>query len=380
MKNNQYTKHRVVLVTNFPSYHQVDVFNQINRYIKKYPEILFQVFYLRKLTPGRQWKALPALKHDYYFVKEWRIHNHFYLNPNFFNVLLRYSPTRCIITQYASIAMQLLMYYCNWKKIPWIFWSESPGVEHTELPIIKDEKLRRLLRHIAIIPIRKGPEQIWGIGKRAVKQFTDLTNVSRVVNVPYFLNQTTLQNIKRCSKNKPLKFLFAGKFIYRKGIDIFLKAIEILIKKGKEFEVMLVGDGPGKELIKPKLDHIAKYVKHEGFKEISEMPEIFTACDVLVCPSRYDGWGMIVAEAMAAGMPVISTMQTGAAIDMVQNGVNGILLSEPRVDLLVEAMEIFIKKPELIIKMGLNARKMASRYSCEIGAKLILHNLDIITH
>ena len=111
----------------------------------------------------------------------------------------------------------------------------------------------------------------------------------------------------------------------------------------------------------------------------SEMPEIFTACDVLVCPSRYDGWGMIVAEAMAAGMPVISTAQVGAAIDMLQNGVNGILLSEPKVDLLAEAMEVFIKKPELIVKMGINARKKASRYSCEIGAKLILHNLDIIS-
>jgi len=379
LKNNQCPKHRVALITNFPSYYQVDIFNQINSYIKKYPNVSFKVFYLRKLTPGRQWKVLPALKHDYCFVKEWRIHKHFYLNPNFFDVIRQYSPTYCIVTQYASIAMQLLMYYCNWKKIPWIFWSESAGMEYTELPIIKNEKLRHLLRHIALTPIRKGPKQIWGIGERAVKQYSQLTQVTCIKNVPYFFNQIILQRIKRNYKNKHVKFLFAGKFVYRKGLDILLKAIEILIEGGKEFEVIIVGDGPDKDLINLEKDYMTKYLKYKGFKEISEMPEVFAACDVLVCPSRYDGWGMVVAEAMAAGMPIISTMQTGSAIDILQNGVNGILLSEPKVDLLVEAMGEFIKNPEIIVNMGINARKTASRYSCKIGAKLILHNLNIIS-
>jgi glycosyltransferase involved in cell wall biosynthesis len=48
--------------------------------------------------------------------------------------------------------------------------------------------------------------------------------------------------------------------------------------------------------------------------------------DVLICPSRYDGWGMVVVEAMEAGMPVISSKNTTSAIDLINNFNNGILL------------------------------------------------------
>ena len=107
------------------------MFNEI--YSMKTIEL--KVFYLRKLPPGRQWKDLQNIKHNHAFINEWRIHPHFYVNPGFLRSVASFNPDAIVITQYASIAMQLLMYCCIVMRKPWIFWAEAPGVQYTELPI-----------------------------------------------------------------------------------------------------------------------------------------------------------------------------------------------------------------------------------------------------
>ncbi len=87
----------------------------------------------------------------------------------------------------------------------------------------------------------------------------------------------------------------------------------------------LVGEGP----LRPKLERML--LKHQdrvhfrGFRSWEELPEFYRRSDFLCVPSRYDGWGLVVPEGLAAGLPVISTDRTGAALEFI-NQKNGWLI------------------------------------------------------
>ena len=67
-------------------------------------------------------------------------------------------------------------------------------------------------------------------------------------------------------------------------------------------------------------------VEFVGFKDWPELPAFYHEADLLCVPSRHDGWGLVVPEGLAAGLPVISTARTGAALDLIQPGQNGWLI------------------------------------------------------
>jgi len=356
----------IAIITNMPSYHQVDLFNAISQL----REINLHVYYLRKITPGRQWKTLRNINHSHTFVKEFRIHPHFYINKGLFKKLRAFRPDLIIVTQYASISMQLVMYYASLFKVPWVFWSEKPGVEWTELPIFKSEFLRKLFRKIALIPIKHWPQEVWGIGKRAQEYFSEITNCP-CKNLPYFADFSRFLQIKRDNPHNPIRFLYAGKFVLRKGVDILIEAVDSLISKKKNFEFIFIGDGPLRNKVVELSHEYPSNVKYLGFKEIDEIPSVFAECDILVCPSRYDGWGMVVAEAMAAGMPVISTIKTGAAIDMINNGINGFILEKLTPEELALKMLFLIDRKNIVSEMGKSAKVKALEYTAHNGARII---------
>ena len=64
----------VLIITNMPSYHKVDLFNKID----EFKDINLDVIYLREITPGRQWKKIRKIKHSHKFIREIKIHKHFY--------------------------------------------------------------------------------------------------------------------------------------------------------------------------------------------------------------------------------------------------------------------------------------------------------------
>lgn len=361
---------KIAVVTNMPSYHQVDFFNRLS----ELPSIELHVFYLRELTPGRQWIELKEINHQHTFVREHRIHNHFYLNTGFFRTVKCFEPDLIIITQYASIAMQGMMYYAMIRRIPWIFWSERPGVEWTELPIFNSNLLRKVFRKAALIPVKKATA-VWGIGKRATSYFQSMSPRS-CKNLPYYSDIRPFLDIIRNDLSEPIKFLYAGKFNIRKGFDVLVDSIDIIMGQGRQAKFTFVGDGPLKHKLMELVSKYSPHVEYIGFKEIREMPSIFAKCDVLLCPSRYDGWGMVVAEGMAAGMPVISTTNTGAAIDMIINKINGLILENLNTDEIAKAINYFISNPQSIPRMREEARKISLRYHVEVGAKNFLRYVD----
>lgn len=355
---------RVAVITNFPSYHSVDVFNQLATQVE------LKVFYLRQLPPGRQWTKLRDITHDAEFVKEWRVHQHFYLNPGALRHIDNFRPQCLVVTQYASIAMQLAMYRNSLLRRPWVYWSEAPGVAFAELPIFRSDRMRRIARRIALAPLRLGPKQVWGIGVRARDAYAQCTG-AECFNVPYYSDQSAFRAIRRNGAGPVVRFLYCGKLIPRKGFDVTLRAIERLSQAGENFQVLVVGDGPDRSLLEGLSSAARTRVEYVGFKELAQMPEVYAAADVLVFPSRYDGWGMALIEAMAAGMPVLSTPGTGAAIDYLRDGENGFFHAIGDDAALAEHMKFFIHHPEKISEFGARAKQDVAELEATCGSQRI---------
>jgi glycosyltransferase involved in cell wall biosynthesis len=369
-------KPKVAIITSFPRAQRIHVYNEMARL----DEVNFRVFYLREKIYGRYWTYGPSIEHDAVFIPEIRLRPHLYLSPGLLRAYRAYSPDLMIMTQYASPGMQLVMYHDSILNRPWVFWAEIPYVRYAENPIVSNNKLRAILRNFAMLPIKHWPCEVWGIGKNAVAEYRQLVdqNIS-VKNLPYYADLNRFFSAGEQRSHAPhVRFLFSGSLSLRKGADILAEAIQILTGQGHNFEVHIAGKGPLQSCFEFLSDKAKEKIKLYGFVQLNEIPTIYADADVLLFPSLHDGWGMTLPEGMAAGMPVISTAQTGSAVDMIIHGENGYLMESLNTDQLVFYMRTFIEKPAIIRTMGEKARETAANYTHRVGARVFLdmiHNV-----
>jgi len=126
--------------------------------------------------------------------------------------------------------------------------------------------------------------------------------------------------------------------------------------------LLLVGDGSVRPRVEERIAALGLSGKARllGFR--SDVPEILHACDVLVLNSRYEGLGLAVMEAMAAGLPVVAT-QVGGIPELVQPGVTGRLVAPADSAGLATALADLLADPDLRKRMGEAARRRADSFS-----------------
>src|SRR5262249_36569992 len=110
-------------------------------------------------------------------------------------------------------------------------------------------------------------------------------------------------------------------------------------------------------------------IEYAGFQAPEALPEFFARAHVFVLPSRYDGWGVVVNQALAAGLPVICSDAVGAGHDLVMDEVNGLKFSVGDATALAERMRRFLDAPGTIESWGNASRAKARDYLPERGAE-----------
>ncbi len=122
-----------------------------------------------------------------------------------------------------------------------------------------------------------------------------------------------------------LRILFSGSLIERKGVDLLGGGLCCAgPRKSHGVRLTLAGVGPLQESMETDLVGLPRSGGlSAGLCLGTDLPSVYAQADVLCVPSRYDGWAMVVPEGLAAGLPVITTDQTGAAHDLIKTGDNG---------------------------------------------------------
>jgi len=126
--------------------------------------------------------------------------------------------------------------------------------------------------------------------------------------------------------------------IARKGIDLLLKAFDMLTKEGLRFRLLLVGNEaelPGLLAALPAATR--ERIEFAGFQVPENLPPFFARADIFVLPSRHDGWGVVVNQALGAGLPCIVTQSVGAS-EVIREGFNGLIVPPNDERVLADAM------------------------------------------
>ncbi len=158
--------------------------------------------------------------------------------------------------------------------------------------------------------------------------------------------------------NRPLKVLFAGALIQRKGISYLLDAVD---RVGAEVELTIVG-----RRFQPNQQVDEALSRVRWFETLShgQVLDLMVESDVLVLPSLCEAFGLVVAEAMACGLPVIVTPNVGAA-DLVGDGREGFIVPICCSEAIAERLHTLHRDPEMLAAMSRNAQATAAENSWE---------------
>lgn len=182
---------------------------------------------------------------------------------------------------------------------------------------------------------------------------------TKIVTIPYGVDANAFQPSTGRPSGSKVRFLFVGAIGARKGVPVLLQAWAALSGKGGELTLV----GP----VHPKDEHLLghrPHVKILGKRPHIDLPAIFAEHDVFVFPSLFEGFGLVILEAMASGLPVITTDAT-AGPDVISEGEDGFVVPAGDPEALRDRMAWSLENPRRINEMGRAARETARRYSWE---------------
>jgi glycosyltransferase involved in cell wall biosynthesis len=133
--------------------------------------------------------------------------------------------------------------------------------------------------------------------------------------------------------------LFSGRLVPVKRVDLLIDAFASVAQDRPEWDLMIAGDGPLREELEQRVpEWLRDRVRWLGFCDMEPIVKAYHAADVLVLPSDYEPWGVVINEAMGAGLPVVASDVVGAAYDMVTDRVNGRLFASGNAGELADAL------------------------------------------
>ena len=184
----------------------------------------------------------------------------------------------------------------------------------------------------------------------------------RIATVPYGLDEWWLE---RQSEPIPGRVLFVGSVGLRKGSHYLAAASRILERRGVACEVRVVG---------PCRPEVVRHPAFQGPAYVGQVPrsrvvDEFRSADVFVLPTLCEGMATVHLEAMACGVPVITTPNCGAAV---RDGVDGFIVPIRDARAIADKVELLLSDRALRARMGRNARERAREFTWpRYGERLI---------
>jgi teichuronic acid biosynthesis glycosyltransferase TuaC len=214
---------------------------------------------------------------------------------------------------------------------------------------------------------------------RIIGQNLDFKIIRRGVNHQYFFPLAVEEKIKLRKKwglsEQETVLLCVGSAIENKGWNELLDAVRDLIPVFPALKLMAVYAGRSEINILEggKTRGIERHLYNLGEVEPAKMPEIFQLADVFCLPSYSEGLSNAVAEAMATGLPVVTT-HVGGHPEIIQSGQTGILIEPRSTTALREALRLLLENPKYASGLGINART----FICEIWGDYKINSKKII--
>ena len=169
-------------------------------------------------------------------------------------------------------------------------------------------------------------------------------------------NNTDLRNQLGISQ-QDLIIGFIGRLSVQKGVKYMLDAFSLVAEKFKDVHLVIAGTGELEGMVKEFVTkfNLENRIHLLGFRK--DIPNLMRTFDIFLLPSLWEGFGIVLIEAMAAGKPVVAT-DTSSIPEIVEDGRNGILVLPENANAISNALTKLISEPELRTKLGKEGQKI----------------------
>lgn len=305
---------KILFITNIPAPYRIDFYNELGQNCD------LTVIFEAKRAPGItfNWKEDAIKNFKAIFLKEGEIEEK-RVDWSIFRHLRNLNYDKIFITNYAYLTETVAILSIKLRGIKYYYELDGAMAKQNEGAIRKSIKsffLKGAKAYISPSGVTDDYIKFYCGAKVKIYRypFSSLSDVD-ILHKP--LEQEEKLNIRqRLCIEEPKMVLAVGQFIHRKGFDVLMTAASSM---DRNIGIYIVGGKPTEEYKDLQKKYDLKQVHFEGFKTKEELAEYFKAADVFVHPTREDIWGLVINEAMAYGLPVITTNKCVAGIELIDD-------------------------------------------------------------
>lgn len=357
---------KVVIITNIMSPYRVDLFN----YLENTKRFDITIIYSSE-SEGREWN-IDNLNHKYEILKSKTLkirkkldYKYIHIPKDILKRLEFINPDIVVGGEYnATVVLSYL--WCKIKRKKYISWSD--GTLNSERNI---NYLQRKLRHI----ICRGSNALISSSTRTKEAQIKYGAKSKI-----FISYLTIDIHKyMICKNEwnNDNIICVGSLIERKGVDLLFNAIKNV---RHHYVINIVGSGDELNRLKniAKDLNIDSNIKFLGFKQRDELIELYKNSCLFVLPTREDCFGLVINEAMCAGLPIITSKYADGAYDLVDDGKGGYIIDPYDTDNFSEKLEELLSDKNKAEQMGRFNKEKIKKFSIEEVAIPYLEAIDYV--
>ena len=357
---------RIGLILSSPSPHQVDLLNAISQR----SDVDAFVGYVNAHSPGRHWgRPTPDLPWEnlptgMLQLCTGQLHRW---------VALHQADVWLLSSVYTCAATQILARVLRTQRKPFAFLGEPPQPR---------SGIREFIRRRLMMSVLRNADAIIGTGNESARRYRQLVGGRQpVASVPYYIDvarQLSEPPISPPAVTEPFRFVASAQLIHRKGLDVLINACRRLPDCGWTLEIY--GDGPLKSELQELCRQIARPIRFCGLLPYNQRNDIFRGKHSFVFSTRWDGWGMVLPEALAMGLPVITTDQAMSAHDFVRDGENGQIGPADDESFLASAMLKAMSSRDTLTTQSIAAKQSLTGYTPQHGAERLVGFLSSVAN
>lgn len=316
---------KILFVTNLPSPYRVDFFNELSK------KCDLTVIYERESSSERaeNWKNEKERNFEEIFCKAKLVGKDKTFGLQLLRKVKKQDFDYLIISGYSSPSVIFLISYCRLKRIPYYIECDGGFAQKGKW---LNERLKKFLL--------KRAKAIFTTCEVQKKYFLSIGCKGPILKYPFSsfsrdeIFKAPADNLEKAQLKQELNLteekivITVGRFSYKngygKGYDKVLESAKLL--NDSQIGWYIVGGEPTEEFLQIKEEKGLNNVHFIDFKKKDELKKYYRAADVFVLMTIGDIWGLVINEAMACGLPVITTDRCIAGLEMIQNDENGYIV------------------------------------------------------
>lgn len=351
---------KVLLLTNIPTPYRIPFFNAIDGLLQEKGHE-FKVVFAAKAYARRKWQLEST---DFNFKSEFleaaEIKGKTEENLTFSyrgigKIIRKEKPSHVVVSGFSrgTLRVFLLSFFLRFTLILWTGTVASAKPESFLKRTYRKLILRKVSHFITYSQASKSYLQ--QLGAKAA----NISVALNTVDTDFFKTET--ERIKQTlPSHEGIKLTYVGYLSARKNVQVLLELVQDLLPAYPDIQLTIIGSGPEMENLQAwtETKGLAAQIEFAGYKQKHEIPAYFAQTDIFLFQTNEDIWGLVLNEAMAAGLACVASPNAVSARELIVPAVNGYCIDFEQKQEAKRCISELIDSPELRIKIGREAQRI----------------------